>query len=439
MKNTAVEIVKTLQDSGFVAVFVGGCVRDMIMGNTVNDYDIATNALPEEVKEIFPDTFNVGEAFGVVCVKKSGHVFEVATLRTETDYTDGRHPETVKYSKSLHDDMKRRDFTINAIAFDPITGVFFDAFNGMEDIKRGIIRSVSGPGSSAVQRFKEDYLRILRGIRFATRFSFKIEPDTKSAMSVCIKGLKEISMERIAMEFRKMFSHKNRADAFFMLYDCFVFDSLFPEIIRLEDTEQKPEYHPEGNVFIHTHIAVASLPRDASFAVTMATILHDIGKPDTVDENLSCKGHAEVGAVLAEKICHRLKLPSTEIDFIVKAVGSHMRFYSVKEMSLAKLRKLIVDPDFEDMLTIHKADIAASTKDPSFADHIEKIRVQFENEPVLPAPLVQGRDLIKLGYKPSKKFGPVLKSLFDLQLEHGTELNKLLEIAHNKMKEITIT
>lgn len=431
MKTTATQIVKTLQDNGFQAYFVGGCVRDMIMNTEPHDYDIVTDAVPEEVRSVFPNTYPVGEAFGVVCVNENGHTFEVATLRTETGTTDGRHPETVEFSCSLNDDLKRRDFTINAIAMDPTTGVIFDPFDGCKDIEKKIIKAVGNPAD----RFAEDHLRIMRGVRFAAKFGFGFSNDTFFAMQDQSYRLKDISAERIQAELRKMLEDKNRRRVFADLYMLGIFDAIMPEINALVDVEQKSEYHPEGDVFVHTWKALEYLPADCGFVTVLATMLHDIGKPATVDENLSCHGHDEVGAEIAEQICKRLKMSTVETNSVVHMVKNHMRFYKVKEMKKSKVRALLADPEFDNMLTLHKADVAASTRDNSFVEFLEAAKAEFNDDnPIMPEPLVMGRDLISMGFKPSAKFGKVLATMMEMQLENDMDKETAMIIAKKMME-----
>ncbi len=431
MKDTATKICQRLQKHGFQAYFVGGCVRDMLMNIEPHDYDIVTDAIPEEVKVLFENTYPVGEAFGVVCVNENGHTFEVATLRTENGTTDGRHPETVEFSFSLHEDLKRRDFTINAIAMDPISGVIFDPFGGCSDIERRIIKAVGNP----VDRFNEDHLRIMRGVRFAAKFRFNYDCETFDAIQSQSYKLKSISAERIQSELRKMLTDKNRHHAFSDMYMFNIFETIMPEIELLAETEQKPEYHPEGNVFIHTWVALRNLPADCGFVTALATMLHDIGKPATVDETLSCRDHDKVGAEIAEQICKRLKMSTAETNSVVHMVKNHMRFYKVKEMKKSKVRALLADTEFDNMMILHKADVAASTRDNSFVEFLEAARAEFgEDNPVMPEPLVMGRDLIEMGFKPSEKFGRVLSAMMELQLENNMDKETAMVIAKKMME-----
>jgi len=352
-------IIRQLKENGFSAYFAGGSVRDMIMELPSDDIDIATSAKPDEIENIFPQTYGIGAAFGIINVVENGTNFEVATFREERGYADGRHPDEITYTDDPALDAKRRDFTINSMFYDPIEDKILDFEGGQEDIKDKILRSVG----NANARFSEDYLRILRAVRFSTRFGFKLESSTETAIKKNIDGLRKISNERIRDELNKMFTGNAPAEALKMLDSLGVLDIVLPEISALKGVEQPKQFHPEGDVFVHTCLMLEQMD-NPTVELAWSVLLHDVGKPATFsigDDGVEhFYSHDKVGAEIAEKILKRLKFSNSEIDNIISSVRNHMKFAHVKEMRKAKLKRLMAEPSFPLQLDLHKLDCSSS-------------------------------------------------------------------------------
>jgi len=412
----ACEIVRKLKDKGFSAYFAGGSVRDMIMGLPSDDIDIVTSAKPDEIEKIFPQTYDIGAAFGIINVVENGENFEVATFREERGYADGRHPDEITYTDDPRLDAKRRDFTINSMFYDPIEDEIVDFEGGIEDIKNKVLRTVG----NANARFSEDYLRILRAVRFSTRFGFILDSSTAEGIINNIDGLKKISNERIRDELNKMFTGNAPAGALRELANLGILDIILPEIGALRGVEQPKEFHPEGDVFVHTALML-ELMEESSVELAWSVILHDVGKPATFsigDDGIEhFYSHDKVGAKIAEKILKRLKFSNSEIDNIVSAVRNHMKFAHVQEMRKSKLKRLMAEPSFSLQLDLHKLDCISSHGKLDNYFFLKDILDNPEIEIELPKPLITGHDLIKLGVKPGPKMGKILREISDLQLE----------------------
>ena len=416
--DTATEIVKKLRSAGFTAYIVGGAVRDMYCGKTPKDFDITTSAVPEEIMTLFEKTIPLGASFGVVTVVCNNMNFEVATYREERDYMDGRRPETLRYSKTPQEDVSRRDFTINALLYDPEEQCILDYTGGMEDLKRGVIRTI-GP---ARQRFSEDYLRMLRAVRFTVRFGFELEYDTAQAIRELAEKLSLLSVERIREELSSMLCGVTPDRSLRLLSELGILKVILPEVEAYRGVEQPPKYHPEGDVFEHTmlmltHIAVPSP------AIAWAVLLHDVGKPATQrfaeDGTPHFYGHEDLGADLTEQIMRRLKFSSTMIQSVTLAVRNHMRFAAVQRMRPNKWRKMIADPNFPLELELHRLDCIGCH---GFLDNyiwlLDKItELKNANMTELPQPLLNGNDLLKLGLRPGPLMGRWLNQIRDLQLD----------------------
>jgi tRNA nucleotidyltransferase/poly(A) polymerase len=413
----AVSIVKKLTSRGFSALFAGGYVRDRIMNGVlaeIGDIDIATNATPETISKLFSHTIGVGEQFGVMVVMEGGIPFEVATFRADIGITDGRHPGAVVFTDAKEDAL-RRDFTINGMFFDPITEQVIDYVSGAEDINAGVIRSIGDPG----QRFKEDYLRMLRAIRFAARFDFKIEDATWRALCENAEKIKLISPERIFSEIDRMLCQKNPSRSLQLLMESGLLKEVLPEVAALAGVEQPPEFHPEGDVFVHTRLALELMEEQPSSTLAWSVLLHDVGKPSTfiVSDRIRFNGHDRAGALIARTVLRRLKASNALIEAVDACIENHMNFMNVTRMRLSTLKKFLSRPTIIEELDLHRADCLASHGDIENYTFIKEKLSEMDQEVIKPPPLIGGRDLIELGLKPGPLFGEILNEIYDLQLE----------------------
>ncbi|TAE73997.1 MAG: CCA tRNA nucleotidyltransferase [Verrucomicrobia bacterium] len=410
-------MARRLRDAGHLAYFAGGCVRDRLLGKDPKDYDIATSATPAEVLRIFPGANEVGAHFGVVIAKSHGHAVEIATFRTDGSYRDGRRPESVTYS-SPEDDARRRDFTINGLFEDPENGDVIDYVGGRSDLEAGILRAIGTPA----ERFAEDSLRLLRALRFAVTLDFEIEPATWSAITDHADGLRRIAAERIRDEFSRIITLPARARALEMLVRSGLIHHFLPEIMALIGCEQPPEWHPEGDVFIHTKIMLAMLPAEAPLELCLAVLLHDIAKPPTQTRDadtgrIRFNGHEALGATMTRDILNRLRYPNQVIDDVSFMVSRHMQFMNVRHMRVATLKRFMAASTFPLELELHRVDCASSNGCLDNLDFVLAKRTEFASAPLIPTPLVTGRDLIELGLTPGPRFRELLDFLQTEQLE----------------------
>ena len=416
MESTARNIVRKLRSAGHVAYYAGGSVRDLLRGQVPKDIDVATDARPKVVQKMFPRTYAVGAHFGVIVVLEEGFQFEVATFRSDGAYLDGRRPAEVHFS-TAEEDAARRDFTINGMFFDPEKAEVIDFVGGRADLEARLIRAIGDPA----QRFAEDRLRILRAVRFATVLGFEIEPSTWEAVVAYASSISEISAERIREELVRIFLSPNRARGWDLLDASGLMRFVLPELDAMKGCEQPPQFHPEGDVFKHTRIMLEMLPAEASLPLVFSVLFHDIGKPPTaaVDEEgrIRFNGHDRIGAEMAEAIMERLRFSRTEIDATVEAVRQHMVFKDVPNMRVAKLKRFMARPTFEDELELHRVDCASSHALLDNYEFLLKKKEEFANEPIIPPPLVRGDDLIELGLKPGPQFGEILEAVETRQLE----------------------
>lgn len=416
METAARAIVARLRECGHVAYFAGGCVRDLLRGETAKDFDIATDAHPDAVQKIFPRTFAVGAAFGVVIVVQDGMQFEVATFRADGAYLDGRRPSAVQFT-SPEEDAARRDFTINGMFFDPAVEQVIDFVGGRQDLAQKLIRAIGDPA----QRFLEDRLRLLRAVRFATTLEFEIEAKTWAALTENAAAISEVSAERIREELVRIFSSPQRVRGFDLLDRSGLLRAILPEVEAMKGCAQPPQFHPEGDVFVHTRLMLQLLPPVVSLPLVWSVLLHDIGKPPTatVDETgrIRFNGHDRVGAEMAETIMSRLRFSRAEIDATVEAVRQHMVFKDVPNMRVSKLKRFMARPTFVDELELHRVDCASSHGSLDNFEFLLAKREEFAHEPIIPPPLVRGSDLIALGLKPGPLFGELLSEVETRQLE----------------------
>ena len=413
----AVSIVKKLTSKRFSAFFAGGYVRDRIMKGVsaeIGDIDIATNATPETITKIFSHTIGVGEQFGVMVVIEGGIPFEVATFRADVGIADGRHPGSVVFTDAKEDAL-RRDFTINGMFFDPLSEKIIDYVSGVDDINSGVIRSIGDPSL----RFSEDYLRMLRAIRFAARFDFRIEDATWRALCENASKIKLISPERIFSEIDRMLCQKNSARSLQLLMDSGLLKEILPEVAALAGVEQPPEFHPEGDVFVHTRLALELMVEKPSSVLAWSVLLHDVGKPSTfiISDRIRFNGHDRVGALIARAVLRRLKASNALIEGVDACIENHMNFMNVTRMRLSTLKKFLSRPTIIDELDLHKADCQASHGDIQNYDFVKEKLSLMAEEVIKPAPLIGGRELISLGLKPGPLFGEILNEIYDLQLD----------------------
>ena len=412
-------LVKRLKKEGYQAFWVGGCVRNKIMNLPAKDIDIATNAAPEQVIRLFPKTIAVGAKFGVVIVLQDDVRIEVATFRSDGQYLDKRHPREVHFSDARQDAL-RRDFTINSLFWDPTTGEILDFVEGRKDIERGILRCIGNPS----ERFQEDALRLLRAIRFAVRFSFVIEQDTWSALLEHSPQISSISPDRIREELIRIITGPHRGAALELLEQSGLLREILPEVQGLKGVPQPEEFHPEGDCFKHTQLAMELL-RNPSPTLAVGCLLHDIGKPPTYEETdrIRFNAHTKVGEKMAEAICRKLRFSNTDRKAVTDLVVRHMHFLSVKEMKTSTLKRFLSHPNIEEDLELHRADCLASHGDLSNYHFCRKKLNEFrmEKEKIIPPPLVTGNDLIEQGYTPGPLFKKILERVQEAQLDGEIE------------------
>ena len=416
MESVARKIVRRLREAGHQALFAGGCVRDSLMGKTPHDFDIATSARPEQVQALFPRTIAVGAQFGVILVVEEGRDYQVATFRSDGTYLDGRHPRSVSFT-TPEGDARRRDFTINGLFYDPIEGKVLDFVGGREDLETRTLRAIGNPA----ERFAEDRLRVLRAVRFATVLDFTIEPDTWNALCAAVETIHDVSAERIRDELVKIFASPQRLRGFDLLDASGLMEEILPEIEPLRGCEQPPDFHPEGDVFVHTRLMLALLPKDASVLLVLATLFHDLGKPPTMERDqtgrIRFSGHESVSAQMTEKIMRRLRFSNEEIEATTAMVQNHMVFKDVQNMRVSRLKRFLARPNFDDELELHRVDCLASHGNLDNYEFLRRRSEDLANEPLIPPPLVTGHDLIALGWKPGPKFKAVLDAVQVRQLE----------------------
>ena len=434
----ALDILKKLTHNGYTAYFAGGCVRDLVMKRTPKDYDIATTASPEEIERLFPKCVPVGKQFGVILVVAGPRRFEVSTFRKEGPYKDGRHPEGVSFT-TPEEDAKRRDFTVNGLFHDPVKHQTIDYVGGREDIQAGIIRTIGRAGD----RFEEDKLRILRAIRFGANLGFDIEKETWEAIKAFRKKIHVVSAERIRDELVKMFTRPNAGHALELLSQSGLLKELLPEIESMKGVEQPPEFHPEGDVFVHTKMLMERL-KNAEPVLVWGALLHDVGKPQTfsVDgKRIRFNNHAHLGAQMAKAILQRLRFSNREVDRIVSCVENHMKFANVKEMRIGKLKQFMARDNFPIELKLHRIDCLSSHGSLELYRFLKLKQKEFKREDLKPKPLLNGYDLIRIGFEP----GPIMKEILDqaysFQLEnrHWSKKEALDWVKHHFVKKSTDT
>jgi len=422
VKAHAISVIRSLRDAGYPAYLVGGCVRDLILGREPADYDVTTRATPEEVMSVFPETYAVGAQFGVVLVPSPDKTWtvEVATFRSDEGYSDGRRPDSVRYSQDAREDVERRDFTINGLLLDPLNDEVLDYVEGRKDIAARIVRTIGDPE----RRFGEDKLRLLRAVRFAARLGYEIEPTTFSAIPKLAPQIRQVSRERVADELSKMLTEGRARKAFELLDATSLLPEVLPEISAMKGVAQPPQYHPEGDVWQHTLLLLENLPQPCSRTQAWGALLHDVGKPPTfrvAPDRIRFDGHVEVGVKMAEEICRRLRFSKVDTEQILALIQQHMRFGDLQRMKESTLKKFLRLPKIEEHIEQHRLDCVASHGDLSLYDFAREKLAAITPEAMRPAPLVTGADLIAHGYEPGPQFKKILAALEDEQLEGRLE------------------
>lgn len=430
----ALHILKTLRAAGYDAYLAGGCVRDLLLGREPEDYDVATSATPDAVLQMFPRTFAVGAHFGVVLVAsetggvcKSGSpgescVTEVATFRSDGIYSDGRHPDEVRYTKTAEEDVQRRDFTINGLLLDPLRdrdnlrSAVLDYVGGMRDLEAGIIRAIGRPEN----RFEEDQLRLLRAVRFAARFGFEIEPATLAAMQKLAARILAVSRERIREELTRMLTEGRARRAFELLDETDLLVQVLPEVTKMKGVAQPPQFHPEGDVWIHTLMLLEQLQPGCGMTLAWGALLHDVGKPATFREapdRIRFDGHVDVGVAIGADICRRFRFSNDETRQILALIENHMRFADAPRMKASTLKRFFRLENFPEHLALHRMDCLAAHRNLEIWDFVREHYESTPEEAVRPKPLLTGRELIGAGYTPGPAFKEMLQSIEDAQLE----------------------
>jgi len=439
----ATRIAQSLRQHGYSAYLVGGCVRDLLLNREPADYDVATSATPHEVIRIFPHTFAVGAQFGVVLVpvrrddqdgERANFATEVATFRSDGAYSDGRHPDEVQFSKDARMDVQRRDFTINGLLLDPDTREVLDYVGGRDDLQRGIVRTIG----EAHQRFAEDKLRMLRAVRFAARFGYTIDGQTFAAIRELAPQIHQVSHERVRDEILKMLTEGRARRAFELLDQTNLLEQVLPEIKKMQGVEQPPQYHPEGDVWIHTLMLLEGLPAGCSKTLALGALLHDVGKPPTfrvAPDRIRFDGHAEIGTKMAAEICRRFRLSNDDTSQVLSLVANHMRFADITRMKDSTLKRFFRLPGFEQHLELHRLDCMSSHRDLSLYDFAREKFHALPAEQIRPQPLITGDDLIAAGYKPGPQFKELLTAVEDAQLDGSISTKEeALELVRGKNK-----
>jgi poly(A) polymerase len=418
-RELANSICEMLQRNKHQALLVGGCVRDLLLGREPADYDVATDATPVEVAGLFPESVAVGAQFGVLLIPKTGLKVEVATFRSDMGYSDGRHPDRVVYSKTPQEDVQRRDFTINGLLMRHDSGDVLDFVGGQQDLSAGIIRAIGDPEL----RFAEDKLRMMRAVRFAARFGFEIEPATLRAIQRHVVEIQQVSPERLREELTKMLTEGSARRAFELLEETGLLEQALPEIAAMKGVEQPAEFHPEGDVWIHTRLMLEQLAKGASPTLAWGVLLHDVGKPPTFQsaeetgDRIRFNHHVDVGVKMAETICRRLRFSNEDTEQIAALVGNHMRFGAVEAMKKATLKRFVRLPQFDEHMELHRLDCLSSHRHLDAYEFVQHFLDETPPEQVRPRRLLTGDDLLAMGLQPGPEFARILRGIEDAQLE----------------------
>lgn len=423
-RQLAEDVCRRLRDAGHQAYLVGGCVRDILLGRDPSDYDVSTDATPDRVQQLFPHSLAVGAQFGVIIVLEDDRgvespQVEVATFRSDIGYSDGRHPDRVVYTSSAREDVRRRDFTINALLLDPSMEDVIDYVGGRKDLNAGIIRAIGGPED----RFREDKLRMVRAVRFAARFRYVIEEQTFAAIEKLAPEIHQVSPERLRDELTKLLTEGSARRAFQLLDETRLLAELLPEVAKMKGVEQPPQYHPEGDVWVHTLLMIEKLPAGCSTTLAWGVLLHDVGKPPTFmppagpDGRIRFNEHEEIGARMAEAICRRFRFSNDETRRIVALVANHMRFKDAPQMRPSTLKRFVRLDDFGEHLELHRLDCTSSHGHLENYELVRRFIAQTPPEEVRPPRLISGNDLIALGLRPGPDFKSLLDAVEEAQLD----------------------
>ncbi len=418
-RELAEAICDTLRQAGHQAYLVGGCVRDLLLGREPADYDVATDAMPERVRQLFPESLAVGAQFGVILVARESSEVEVATFRSDLGYSDGRHPDRVVFSRSPEEDVRRRDFTINGLLLDPRTSEVLDFVGGREDLRSGVVRAIGEPAA----RFREDKLRMVRAVRFAARLGYAIEPATLAAIRRFAPEVDQVSAERLRDELTKLLTEGAARRGFELLDQTRLLESILPEVARMKGVLQPPQFHPEGDVWIHTRLMMEKLPPSCSATLAWGVLLHDVGKPPTFtppagpQDRIRFDDHVAVGTRMAEEICRRLRFSNDDTEQIAALVAHHLRFKDVFQMRPATLKRFVRLNRFEEHMELHRLDCLASHGILDAYEFVQRFLRETPPEQVRPPRLVTGEDLMKLGFSPGPVFREILQAVEDAQLD----------------------
>jgi tRNA nucleotidyltransferase/poly(A) polymerase len=431
-RELAQHICRRLREAGYQAYFVGGCVRDILLGREPADYDVSTDATPDQVQQLFPRTLTVGAQFGVIIVMQDPGTddpatnapaqvpvqVEVATFRSDVGYSDGRHPDHVVYSKTPQEDVSRRDFTINALLLDPETNEVLDFVGGRDDLRAGIVRAIGRPE----ERFREDKLRMIRAVRFAARFRYAIHAATFIAIGKLARDISQVSPERVRDELTKILTEGAAHRGFELLDETRLLPELLPEIAQMKGVEQPPQFHPEGDVWTHTLLMLQGLPAGCSPTLAWGVLLHDVGKPPTFTPPSGPNGrirfdeHVNVGTQMAREICRRLRFSNEDTEQIASLVANHLRFKDVPQMKTSTLKRFVRLDRFDEHLELHRLDCLSSHRNLENYDFVRRFLAETPPEEVRPPRLLTGDDLKAMGYTPGPTFKAMLDAIEEAQL-----------------------
>jgi putative nucleotidyltransferase with HDIG domain len=407
-------VIRRLREAGHQAYLVGGCVRDLLLAKPPKDFDVATDATPDHILALFPKAGCVGAQFGVVLVRDLPAQVEIATFRSDQQYTDGRRPTSVQFEHDPRADVLRRDFTINGLMLDPETGQVLDFVEGQADLKRGIVRAIGDPE----ERFREDHLRLLRAVRFAARLNFTIEPATFEAIRRLHNLILRVSAERVRDELVRILTEGGASRGFELLDRSGMLRDLLPEVAAMQGVEQPPEYHPEGDVWVHTLLLLEKLEQPEP-TLALGALLHDVGKPPTfrIAERIRFDGHVEAGVTLAHGILTRLRFSRGQTEQVEALVANHMRFKDVPRMKESTLKRFLRLPHFEQHLELHRLDCLSSHGNLNTYELVKHKLAELPAEQLRPVRLLNGDDLMAAGYAPGPRFSKILSAAEDAQLE----------------------
>jgi poly(A) polymerase len=414
-RGLAESVAARLRDAGHQSFFVGGCVRDMLLGRAAKDFDVSTDATPDEVLKLFPGGNQVGACFGVVLVHEGDAQVEVATFRSDHAYADGRHPGRVVFERDAREDVLRRDFTINALLMDPFTGKVLDYIGGQSDLDARLVRAIG----DAAARFREDHLRMLRAVRFAARLGFSIEAGTMAAIQRQHADVARVSPERVRDELTLILTEGGARRGFELLDESGLLADVLPEVAAMKGVEQPPEYHPEGDVWTHTLMMLDGL-REPAPSLAWGVLLHDVGKPGTfrvAPDRIRFDGHVEVGIEIARRIMRRLRFSNADCEQVAALIANHMKFKDVGRMRESTLKRFLRQPRFDEHLELHRLDVESSNRNLENYELVRRKMAENPPEQLKPPPLLTGDDLIAMGYRPGPRFGAMLRELEDAQLE----------------------